>query len=207
MMQTADSLLPLRQFVIAMTHLVDQAPGEAAILAQGRGLLAQLLRTDDWLPQAFAQPSPASYRQYLLHCDPLERFSVVSFVWGAGHITPIHDHTVWGLVGVLRGAERCIEHEPVQDQIRPTGREHVMHPGDIEAVSPTVGDWHVVCHAGEADVAVSIHVYGANIGAVRRHLFDPVSATIRDFVSGYSAATLPNLWDRSEVVREALAAR
>ena len=60
---------------------------------------------DDWLPEEFAAPSPESYRQYLLHCDPLERFSVVSFVWMPGHRTPIHDHTVWGLVGVMRGEE------------------------------------------------------------------------------------------------------
>jgi predicted metal-dependent enzyme (double-stranded beta helix superfamily) len=30
---------------------------------------------------------------------------VVSFVWAPGQGTPIHDHRVWGLVGVLRGAE------------------------------------------------------------------------------------------------------
>src|SRR4051794_8765541 len=39
--------------------------------------------------------------------DPFERFSVVSFVWGPGQKTPIHDHSVWGLVGVMRGAERA----------------------------------------------------------------------------------------------------
>ncbi len=64
-----------------------------------------MIRHDDWLPAAYAAPDPARYRQYLLHCDSAERFSIVSFVWGPGQLTPIHDHTVWGLVGVLRGAE------------------------------------------------------------------------------------------------------
>ena len=41
-----------------------------------------------------AQPHPQYYQQHLLHCDPLERFSVVSFVWGPGQKTPVHDHTV-----------------------------------------------------------------------------------------------------------------
>ena len=58
---------------------------------------------------AFAEADAGRYRQYLLHCDPLERFSVVSFVWGPGQQTPVHDHTVWGMVGVLRGAEICEE--------------------------------------------------------------------------------------------------
>ena len=64
--------------------------------------------TDAWLPEAYAEAGPR-YRQYLLHCDPLERFCVVSFVWGPGQKTPIHNHTVWGLVGMLRGEEISTE--------------------------------------------------------------------------------------------------
>jgi predicted metal-dependent enzyme (double-stranded beta helix superfamily) len=26
-------------------------------------------------------------------------------VWGPGQTTPIHDHRVWGLIGMLRGSE------------------------------------------------------------------------------------------------------
>ena len=71
---------------------------------RGGKLLAQLVSHDDWLPDEFAQPNPERYQQFLLYADPDDRFSVVSFVWGPGQATPIHDHTVWGLVGVLRGA-------------------------------------------------------------------------------------------------------
>ena len=52
---------------------------------------------------------------------------------------------------------------------------------------------HVVSNASAA-VAVSIHVYGANIGAVRRHVFDPATGAAREFVSGYHNAMVPNLW-------------
>ena len=52
---------------------------------------------------AAALPGVSS-SQYLLYCDPEERFSVVSFVWGPGQSTPTHDPSVWGLIGVLRGA-------------------------------------------------------------------------------------------------------
>ena len=44
---------------------------------------------------------------------------------------------------------------------------------------------------------MSIHVYGANIGAVRRHVYDPATGEAKEFVSGYHNRTLPNLWDRS----------
>jgi len=99
------NLAPLRTFVGQLTALVDTIDDEPTLLARGGVLLADLVAVDDWLPDEYATPSPVRYQQYLLHCDPLERFSVVSFVWGPGQSTPIHDHRVWGLVGVLRGAE------------------------------------------------------------------------------------------------------
>jgi predicted metal-dependent enzyme (double-stranded beta helix superfamily) len=194
----------LRDFVVALTELIGQVLGEAALLARAKPLLETLVARDDWLPAELAEPHPQFYRQYLLHCDPLERFSVVSFVWGPGQQTPVHDHTVWGLVGVLRGAEGCEEYALEAGQPVPTGRSHVMRPGDIEAVSPTVGDWHRVSSALPDAVSVSIHVYGANIGAVRRHRLDD-QGRVLDFVSGYDSAQLPNLWDRSAAVRAALA--
>jgi 3-mercaptopropionate dioxygenase len=197
-----DAIAPLRQFVQAMTDLVGRTQDERSLLAQGRQHLAALIARDDWLPEAFAAPRADRYAQYLLHCDPLERFSVVSFVWGPGHRTPVHDHTVWGLVGLLRGAERCDEFTVQQGFPVATGQSHVMQPGDIEAVSPTVGDWHRVSAALPDRPSISIHVYGANIGAVRRHRLDDAGQVL-DFVSGYDSVTLPNLWDRSAAVRAA----
>jgi predicted metal-dependent enzyme (double-stranded beta helix superfamily) len=192
----SDPIAPLRDFVVAMTRLVGRAEDEPTLLREGRALLSGLIARDDWLPEACSKPRADRYAQYLLHCDPLERFSVVSFVWGPGHRTPVHDHTVWGLVGQLRGAERCEEVRLDGGQPLVTGQAHVMQQGDIEAVSPTVGDWHRVSSARADGPSVSIHVYGANIGAVRRHRLDGEGRII-DFVSGYDAATVPNLWDRS----------
>ena len=198
MTNDADRLAPLREFVRAMTRLVERTDDEAALIAGAQPLLATLIADDAWLPEACTWPDPQFYRQYLLHCDPLERFSVVSFVWGPGQETPVHDHTVWGLVGMLRGAERCRRYGRTADgAIRPVGEEQVLNPGEIEAVSPRIGDIHTVANALADRPSISIHVYGANIGAVRRHVFDPATGAAKDFVSGYSAAMVPNLWDRS----------
>ncbi len=68
---------------------------ESALLQEGPGVLRELVRTDDWLPDQFAIPDPGRYQQYLLHCDSAERFSIVSFVWGPSQSTPVHNHTVW----------------------------------------------------------------------------------------------------------------
>lgn len=187
------NLARLRSFIRDMTRLAERhGEDEPRMLDEGEKLLRSLIAQDDWLPEEFARPSPEGYRQYLLHCDPMERFSVVSFVWMPGQRTPVHDHTVWGLVGVMRGEETCEEYST---DLRPAGR-HPVRRGQVDRVSPRIGDIHVVANEGR-EVAVSIHVYGANIGAVRRHTYDPGSGARRGFVSGYANATLPNLWDRS----------
>ena len=211
-----DPIAPLRHFVQQMTDLVSQTQDEPTLLARGRELLSSLIADDRWLPEACAQAQDGAYRQYLLHCDPLERFSVVSFVWGPGARTPIHNHTVWGLIGMLRGAELCREYEPqIQsgatgtrqtssvaesnrpDRVAPQGLEHTLRQGMIEAVSPTVGDWHVVANAVPDRPSISIHVYGGNIGAVRRSVYDEATGELREFISGYTGSSMPNLWDRS----------
>ena len=189
----------LADFVGALGTLVDATSDEDLILAEGGRLLAGLIARDDWLPDAYAQPDPARYQQYLLHCDSRERFSVVSFVWGPGQATPVHDHTVWGLVGVLRGAELSQRFERRAGAFAATGPVHRLERGEVEAVSPNGGDVHQVTNAFDDRVSISIHVYGANIGAVERATYDAAGRPKR-FVSGYANTTLPNLWDRSKPV-------
>jgi predicted metal-dependent enzyme (double-stranded beta helix superfamily) len=179
----------LRDFVRSFTALADE--DEQRIFIDGRALLAELVAHDDWLPPPFALPHPERYQQYLLHCDPLERFSVLSFVWGPGQATPLHDHTVWGMVGVLRGAELCEEFDGAG--LRSTGT-HRLDAGAVDLVSPRIGDLHRVSNALAHEVSLSIHVYGANIGKVERHVYDAGTGRPSRFVSGYANTVTPNLW-------------
>lgn len=193
-MTAADSLAPLREFVQAMTRLVDRAQDdERRLLDEGRVLLQRLVAADDWLPAMFARASPLRYQQYLLHCDPNERFSVVSFVWGPGQRTPVHDHGVWGLVGMLRGAETSTAYWPSETGLV-AGVTEVLHAGEVAMVTPLAGDVHQVANAVADRSSISIHVYGANIGRLPRHVYHPESGICETFVSGYAAEVLPNLW-------------
>jgi predicted metal-dependent enzyme (double-stranded beta helix superfamily) len=198
MSNPSDDLAPLRQFVGAMTHLVERTTDESTLVTEGTRLLGELIVNDTWLPDAYARPHAEHYQQYLLHCDPLERFSVVSFVWGPGQKTPIHDHTVWGLIGMLRGAEysQSYAFKDATNRLIPTKLER-LEKCSIAAVSPDIGDIHEVSNALDSAPSISIHVYGANIGAVRRHVFDAETGQAKDFVSGYASPHIPNLWDRS----------
>ena len=205
MPQEADRLAPLRAAVQAFTALADAKVDEARFLSEGREILATLIADDGWLEDDFRKTHPQFYQQYLLYCDPHERFSIQSFVWGPGQATPVHDHTVWGLVGVLQGAERCERFKQTPQGFVSDGGPVLLERGQVDAVSPTVGDIHKVSNAFDDRTSISIHVYGANIGSTPRHVFDVGTGQVKDFVSGYSSSRLPNIWDQTAMVRAQLA--
>ena len=179
----------LKQFVDRVTRLVDSGAAEPELHTGVRDAMKELVKSDDWLPAEMAKPHAQFYQQYLLYADPRDRFSVVSFVWGPGQKTPVHDHTVWGVIGMLRGGEKCTSFRQEGAAIVQDGEDFVLKPGDVEMVSPALGDIHRVANAYDDRVSVSVHAYGANIGKVRRHVFDVQSGAVKDFVSGYANAT------------------
>ena len=192
-MKKADVRIPaetparLAQFITLMTGLVEEHAGdEAALLKKAGPALKHLMSRDDWLDDSFAVPDPDIYRQYLIYCDPLSRFSIVSFVWEPGQQTPIHDHMVWGLVGVLRGSEQN-ETFTITDSGPVSTGSQIAETGSVAIVSPTLGDVHRVSNVSAA-TAISIHVYGADIGTVKRHVFQP-DGTVKEFISAYSNPT------------------
>lgn len=178
----------LQDFVAAVDAAVSGSTGEAELLSRVQAGMRALVERDDWLPAACAQPHPQYYQQYLLHADPAGRFSVVSFVWGPGQQTPIHDHMVWGVIGMLRGAElgQAYRHTPAG--MVAEGPAERLDPGGVAAVSPTIGDIHRVSNAYDDRVSISIHVYGTDIGKQKRHVFDAATGQAKEFVSGYANA-------------------
>ncbi|WP_233237071.1 cysteine dioxygenase [Bordetella sp. LUAb4] len=175
-----------RAFIERVDGAVGQDVPQRRLLEQVGDAARVLVASDEWLPQAATLPHPRYYQQYLLYCDPAERFSVVSFVWGIGQSTPIHDHMTWGVIAMLRGAEtgqRYALGSPMREQ-----EDAVLHPGDIEFVSPEVGDIHKVSNACADQVSISIHTYGGNIGRIARHVYDAASGEPREFISGYANA-------------------
>jgi 3-mercaptopropionate dioxygenase len=183
--------IPLQRLVKTLQPLVAHPLDEATLLDRVRPALADLVSHDDWLPDACAQPDPVHYRQYALYVEPQGRFSIVSFVWGPGQATPVHDHTVWGLIGMLRGGEYTQGYR-IQAGVGlvPEGDAIRLSPGDVEAVSPRLGDIHRVSNAFDDRVSISIHVYGGDIGRIARSTY-AADGQPRRFVSSYSPWGLP----------------
>ena len=89
---------------------------------------------------------------------------------------------------MMRGAERCRRYERGgrRQPCARGGASTCSSPARSRPSRPRVGDIHVVANALADRPSISIHVYGANIGAVRRHVFDAATGAAKDFVSGYS---------------------
>jgi predicted metal-dependent enzyme (double-stranded beta helix superfamily) len=69
--------------------------------------------------------------------------------------------------------------------LRASGK-HQMLPGEIDLVSPRIGDIHRVSNALADRPTLSIHVYGADIGTLKRHMYAAETGAMQDFISGYS---------------------
>lgn len=184
----------LLTFVQDLSRLLTRGLAEPEVLRQGSVLLAALVAQDDWLAAQFSEPHPDFYRQYLLYADPLERFSVVSFVWGPGQKTPVHDHLTWGLIGVLRGHEIDTPFFKQADGRYQRGESRTLSAGEVLWVSPDTHDVHAVANPDAHQTALSIHVYGGNIGRIKRHAFEVETGVEKPFISGYNNDVVPNLW-------------
>ncbi|GAA2616240.1 cysteine dioxygenase family protein [Streptomyces axinellae] len=151
--------------------------------------LAPHLGAGDLLTPVQCEPDPARYRQHLLHAESDGSFSVVALVWLPGQGTSIHDHVSWCVTGVHQGEEherryRLLPAETAGGTARLVATEDVVNPaGSVCGFAPP-GDIHRVWNGcsgngkgggDEAAVAVSLHVYGADIsrlGSSVRRVYD-----------------------------------
>lgn len=171
MVTTVPSREPLDRFIAAFRAMADDAGGhEPALLARGAVLMRSLIAGDPWLPPEYSHPGSRSYGSYLLYADPLDRFVVAAFAWSDGAVTPIHDHDVWGLIGVVHGCERSRRFSGRAGALV-AADEELLCAGEVDAVSPSIGDIHEVRNGASA-TSVSIHVYGANLVTRPHRAFD-----------------------------------
>ena len=178
------------QFTCEVDAVVRCQGQPEVLVGRIRPLLSQLLERPNWLDERYRRPVPGKrYSQYLLYTPPDEAWSMVSFVWPGGATTPVHDHDTWGVIGVYQGRERETRYAIVEGSMAARRvclvetATATMHPGEVGQVIPP-DDLHRVSNDGH-EVAVSVHVYGTNIGTQKRHVIDLTTGEVRDFVSGY----------------------
>ncbi|GAA3444468.1 cysteine dioxygenase family protein [Planomonospora venezuelensis] len=103
---------------------------------------------------------PDTYVRHTLHTE--KGFSVVAVVWRPGQRTRPHDHIAWCVFGVLQGIEYETLYRDEGDHLVEIGRV-ANRTGDVSGFAPP-GDIHKVHNVGDT-TAVSLHIYGADLGA------------------------------------------
>jgi predicted metal-dependent enzyme (double-stranded beta helix superfamily) len=123
------------------------------------------------------QGNPDCYQSHLVHAEPDGSFSIGVMVWLPGQATAIHDHVAWCVTGVLQGRES-------EEVFAVADSGHALHvlarnqnqTGSVCGFAPP-GDIHRVRNSG-SDVAISVHVYGADISrlgnSIRREYDLPI---------------------------------
>jgi predicted metal-dependent enzyme (double-stranded beta helix superfamily) len=95
------------------------------------------------------------------------------------HITPIHSHGSWGIVGVYRGVDLYQEWRRLDDghgagpALIELVDERILTPGDVAIVPPPPQDIHAQKgHGGET--CYEFVLFGRNVMQLPRLYFDPV---------------------------------
>jgi predicted metal-dependent enzyme (double-stranded beta helix superfamily) len=180
--KTAQSLDAL---VSDIAPVVRAGGAERTVTAEVADRLREALGRRLEVYPAMMRPHADRYVMYPLYVAPDQSFSVASAVWNTGQRTPIHDHGVWGVVGIHSGSEHELRYQC--PELLGTGpltviEENLFHPGDVTVCCTSDRDIHRVS-CGSPMPCVGIHIYGGNIGTIRRRSYDEHTGKVSYFIS------------------------
>ena len=136
-----------------------------------------------WLPQlAWQTPQQETVRTLYLGQDNGPIISLIS--WRPGIKGYIHNHNTWGMVACLYGQEENLswtyEHcKKNNSKILKLKNKKIIQPGTIFNINHD--DIHSVNNCTDPNldngIAISLHIYGANLEYTDRLTFDPNTHT------------------------------
>lgn len=193
---TAPRLEKLRHFIHEVDRLHREHHQTAPLLDAVAQRLAALVRYDDWLPEEYTLPHPHHYQQYLLHADSGSASRLSASSGDRGKRRRSMTTGCGGPLGCCAARRKTSATSWMPMAYRARWAPPRFWKQAVEKVSADDGDIHRVSNALADRVSISIHVYGGNIGAVKRAVYTPEGQQ-KPFISGYSNRHLPNIWDSS----------
>jgi predicted metal-dependent enzyme (double-stranded beta helix superfamily) len=172
-------------------RLVREFPDERQVTSRVSGQLGEALAAGLELDLSFIQPNTEHYSTYPLWIEDDLSFSIAAVVCNVGQFTTVHDHCMWGVVGIYSG----IEHErqfrrpgdSTPSPLQVVGESSLAH-GEIAVCCTSAREIHQVSCQG-AEPCIGVHIYGGDIGNVKRHMYDPDTGAETTFVLGWNALT------------------
>jgi len=171
----------LQDYVRTIEQVLDRRPAHKVIVREVSKATKQLCSDDRWLDERFRVGDRDSYTRHLLHKDPNNRFIVLSLVWQPGQMTPIHDHSCWGVMGIVQNQLEEIAYERLDDGSRPSyceleeTRGTDVGTGGVAYLLPPHDEIHRIGNVSDKPT-ISLHVYGRDLDEV--NVFDPVSGKV-----------------------------
>jgi 3-mercaptopropionate dioxygenase len=164
----------------------EEASDPAKLVRRAQPLLQQMLADMSWLDPRCTEPGGERSVQYLIHRHPRNAYTITATVFPEGYCTSVHDHTVWGLIGLWRGEEQEERFVRVDDgsqteraELRPVGTV-LNTAGSVTWLVPPDQEIHRIRNLSPIP-SLSIHVYGGDLDNKPRHQFDLETGAVRAF--------------------------
>ena len=171
----------LDDYVRTIGAILDRRPSNRVIIREVSIATKQLCTDDRWLAEQYRVGSDDCYVRHLLHKDPLNRFIVLALVWMPGQITPVHDHSCWGVMGLVDGSLEEVCYERLDDGSRPgyceleESRGTDVSKGGVAYLLPPYEEIHRIGNTSNRPT-VSLHVYGRDLDEI--NVFDPATGKV-----------------------------
>lgn len=166
---------PGRDRLVAAIDAALQDGDQHAVTAALRGALCGLIRDPAVrLPECVHAPIEDHYARRELYRCPRQGYSVVAMTWGPGQGTPLHDHSgLWCVEGVWHGELEITQYELLERageryRFRAAGGM-LAGPGSAGSLIPP-HEYHTIRNANPDAVAVSLHIYQAEMACCSRFM-------------------------------------
>jgi predicted metal-dependent enzyme (double-stranded beta helix superfamily) len=181
-MSTASSpTYGLADYVHTIEEVLERRPANPVIIREVSAATKRLVADDRWLEERFRVGNPDYYTRHLLHRDPRNRFVVLSLVWMPGQATPIHDHSCWGVMGIVHNSLEEVCYNRLDDGRQPDfaeleqSRGTDVGRGSVAYLLPPYEEIHRIGNTTDKPT-VSLHVYGRDLDEV--NVFDQVTGKV-----------------------------
>ena len=137
---------------------------DVGVGARVMAALRPFLQREALLAPQHCLGDPQAYRRHLLCACPRGTYTALALVWEPGQASPVHGHSAWCAVGVVRGVATEARFS-MDDAGRPRATpDGVLRHEAGAALLSRPGDAGVhVVRNDEADTLLTIHVYGLDL--------------------------------------------
>jgi predicted metal-dependent enzyme (double-stranded beta helix superfamily) len=171
----------LADYVRDIEAVLERRPANKIIIREVSLATKRLCADDRWLDERRRVGNPDCYTRHLLHRDHRNRFVVLALVWMPGQMTPVHDHSCWGVMGLIQNSLEEVCFSRLDDGSRADFAELELSrvtdvgQGGVAYLLPPFEEIHRIGNTSSRPT-ISLHVYGRDLDEV--NVFDQTSGKV-----------------------------